>query len=192
MKRLNSKSGCAVEVTLSVMGGTWKPIILFQLLHGKKRFGELSRAIPGITQRMLTLTLRGLERDGLVSRTPLPTNPPTVEYALTARGQSLLVPLMALAQWGNDHRQDIECSRDAYDRAQAARAAQEPPPGVHRIAARLDELSRLFSGGDTTLSAAVRTAWREDPGALSGDPAAPADAWAALRAFLDRARQVSR
>ena len=53
MKRLNSKSGCAVEVTLSVMGGTWKPIILFQLLHGKKRFGELSRAIPGITQRML-------------------------------------------------------------------------------------------------------------------------------------------
>ena len=69
MKRLNSKSGCAVEVTLSVMGGTWKPIILFQLLHGKKRFGELSRAIPGITQRMLTLQLRELEEAGIVERT---------------------------------------------------------------------------------------------------------------------------
>ncbi|MFI9324468.1 MerR family transcriptional regulator [Kitasatospora aureofaciens] len=81
-----------------------------------------------------------------------------------------------------------------YRRAEALRTAGTDPadPRVRRIAARLDELSRLFSGGDTTLSAAVRTAWREDPGALSGDPAAPADAWAPLRAFLDRARQVSR
>ncbi|MFD5462902.1 MerR family transcriptional regulator [Kitasatospora sp. NPDC127059] len=78
-----------------------------------------------------------------------------------------------------------------YRRAEALRGEGADPadPRVRRIVQRLDELSRLFSGGDTALSAAVRTAWREDPAALSGDPAAPADAWADLRAFLDRARR---
>jgi DNA-binding transcriptional MerR regulator len=80
-----------------------------------------------------------------------------------------------------------------YRRAEELRSAGTDPadPRVRRIADRLDELSRLFSGGDTTLSAAVRTAWREDPAALSGDPAAPADAWADLRTFLDHARRTS-
>ncbi|SOB78801.1 MerR family transcriptional regulator [Streptomyces sp. 1331.2] len=80
-----------------------------------------------------------------------------------------------------------------YRRAEALRTAGTAPtdPRVRRIAERLDELARLFSGGDTTLSSAVRTAWREDPAAMSGDPHAPADAWAALRTFLDRARQAS-
>ena len=72
MKRLNNKSGCSVEVTLSVMGGTWKPIIIFNLLRGKKRFMELSRAIPSATQRMLTLQLRELEADGLIVRVVYP------------------------------------------------------------------------------------------------------------------------
>lgn len=126
----------ALTEVLKRIGDRWTILVVGLLGRGPLHFNELRRAIVGITQRMLTLTLRGLERDGLVSRTPLPTNPPTVEYALTARGRSLLLPLMALAQWGNDHRQDIECSRDAYDRAQTALAAQEPPPGVHRIAAR--------------------------------------------------------
>ena len=76
MKRLNGKSGCAVEVTLSVMGGTWKPIILFHLLHGKKRFSELSRTIGAITQRMLTLQLRELEDAGIVLRTVYAEVPP--------------------------------------------------------------------------------------------------------------------
>jgi DNA-binding transcriptional ArsR family regulator len=76
MKRLNSKSGCAVEVTLSVMGGTWKPVILFHLLPGKKRFGELGRIIGGITQRMLTLQLRELEEAGIVERTVYAEVPP--------------------------------------------------------------------------------------------------------------------
>ena len=76
MKRLNGKSGCAVEVTLSVMGGTWKPIILFHLLHGKKRFSELSRTIGAITQRMLTLQLRELEEAGIVERTVHAEVPP--------------------------------------------------------------------------------------------------------------------
>ncbi|MFD8756499.1 MerR family transcriptional regulator [Kitasatospora sp. NPDC059577] len=80
-----------------------------------------------------------------------------------------------------------------YRGAEALRAAGVEPtdPRVRRIADRLDELARLFSGGDATLSAAVRTAWREDPAAMSGEPDAPADAWAPLRAFLDRARRAS-
>ncbi|MFJ8475646.1 MerR family transcriptional regulator [Kitasatospora sp. NPDC094011] len=80
-----------------------------------------------------------------------------------------------------------------YRRAEELRCAGTDPadPRVRRVVERLDELSRLFSGGDATLSAAVRTAWREDPAALSGDPQAPADAWADLRAFLDHARRAA-
>ena len=100
MKRLNSKSGCAVEVTLSVMGGTWKPIVLFHLLHGKKRFSELGRAIPGITQRMLTLQLRELEEAGIVARTVYAEVPPRVDYALTDLGRSLEPVLIAMRDWG--------------------------------------------------------------------------------------------
>ena len=100
MKRLNSKSGCAVEVTLSVMGGTWKPIILFHLLHGKKRFGELGRNIGGITQRMLTLQLRELEEAGIVARTVYAEVPPRVDYALTDLGRSLEPVLIAMRDWG--------------------------------------------------------------------------------------------
>ena len=115
MKRLNSKSGCAVEVTLSVMGGTWKPIILFQLLHGKKRFGELSRAIPGITQRMLTLQLRELEEAGIVQRTVHAEVPPRVDYELTALGQTLHEPLSALGRWAEEHVQEVMKARETYD-----------------------------------------------------------------------------
>ena len=100
MKRLNSKSGCAVEVTLSVMGGTWKPIILFHLLHGKKRFSELSRNIGGITQRMLTLQLRELEDAGIVVRTVYAEVPPRVDYELTELGRSLQPVLIAMRNWG--------------------------------------------------------------------------------------------
>ena len=103
MKRLNSKSGCAVEVTLSVMGGTWKPIILFHLLHGKKRFSELGRNIGGITQRMLTLQLRELEADGLVHREVYPQVPPKVEYSLTDKGRSLTPVLEMMCDWGRDY-----------------------------------------------------------------------------------------
>jgi DNA-binding HxlR family transcriptional regulator len=100
MKRLNHKSGCAVEVTLSVMGGTWKPIVLFHLLAGRKRFSELSRAIGVITQRMLTLQLRELEDAGMVVRTVHAEVPPRVDYALTALGQSLQPVLLAMRDWG--------------------------------------------------------------------------------------------
>jgi DNA-binding HxlR family transcriptional regulator len=87
------------------------------------RFSELRRAIEGISQRMLTLTLRQLERDGLVARTVHPTVPPRVDYELTALGRSVLEPLTGLMAWAAEHGTDIAEARLAYDRAQAAAEA---------------------------------------------------------------------
>lgn len=115
MKRLNSKSGCAVEVTLSVMGGTWKPVILFHLLPGKKRFGELGRAIPGITQRMLTLQLRELEEAGIVERTVYAEVPPRVDYALTELGRSLQPVLIAMRNWGIAYSKNFAQAEPMHD-----------------------------------------------------------------------------
>ena len=115
MKRLNGKSGCAVEVTLSVMGGTWKPIILFHLLHGKKRFSELSRTIGAITQRMLTLQLRELEDAGIVLRTVHAEVPPRVDYELTELGRSLQPVLIALRNWGVEYARLQEGAGDLHD-----------------------------------------------------------------------------
>lgn len=112
MKRLNSKSGCAVEVTLSVMGGTWKPIVLFHLLHGTKRFSALARAIPNVTQRMLTLQLRELEEAGIVARTVYAEVPPRVDYALTDMGHSLKPVLIAMRDWGMDYAQSQGLQED--------------------------------------------------------------------------------
>lgn len=100
MRKLNSKSGCAVEVTLSVMGGTWKPMILFQLLTGRMRFSELARAIPSVTQRMLTLQLRELEEAAIITRTVHPEVPPRVDYELTDLGRSLEPVLVSMRDWG--------------------------------------------------------------------------------------------
>ena len=88
-KRFDAKSGCAVGVTLSVIGGLWKPLILFHLFAGKKRFMELSRAIPNATQRILTRQLRELEADGVILRHAYPQIPPKVEYEISPFGQSL-------------------------------------------------------------------------------------------------------
>ncbi|HEY0203585.1 MAG TPA: helix-turn-helix domain-containing protein, partial [Acetobacteraceae bacterium] len=82
---------------------------------GTYRFNELKRRIDGISQRMLTLTLRGLERDGLVERTFFPTIPPKVNYTLTELGRSLREPVGALGQWAIEHRVTVERSRDLYD-----------------------------------------------------------------------------
>jgi DNA-binding HxlR family transcriptional regulator len=107
MRKLNVKSGCFVEVTLSVMGGTWKPIILFQLLKGQMRFGELSRAIPSVTQRMMTLQLRELEEAGIITRTVHPEVPPRVEYALTDLGRTLEPVLVSMRDWGRDYTKSM-------------------------------------------------------------------------------------
>ena len=90
---------CPVSRTVAVIGGKWKPSILYLLHRGPTRFNALQRALPGITQRMLTLQLRALERDGVVIRTLYPSVPPQVEYALSPSGASLAPVFDALIAW---------------------------------------------------------------------------------------------
>ncbi len=94
------RTGCAVEATLSVIGGVWKPVMVFHLLGGKLRFNALCRLIPAATPRMITLQLRELEADGIVERTVFPEVPPKVEYELTPLGQSLESVLLGMRDWG--------------------------------------------------------------------------------------------
>ncbi|KOQ66988.1 MULTISPECIES: winged helix-turn-helix transcriptional regulator [Stenotrophomonas] len=103
-KRWDGKSGCAVEVTLSVIGGVWKPIILFHLMTGKRRFMELTRRVPNATQAMLTSQLRELEADGVVIRHVYPEVPPKVEYELSEFGRTLVPVLLAMREWGETYR----------------------------------------------------------------------------------------
>ena len=99
-RRRAGRTGCAVETTLSVMGGTWKPVLLFHLLDGKLRFNALCRLTPAATPRMITLQLRELERDGVVRRIVYPEVPPKVEYELTPLGRSLEPVLLSMKNWG--------------------------------------------------------------------------------------------
>ena len=115
-ERTNDPSACpAVREVLNRVGDKWSVLIVGMLGAGPKRFSELRRAIEGISQRMLTLTLRGLERDGLLTRTVEPTIPPKVEYELTALGRTLLVPVHALEQWAIEHRMKIHGAQQKYD-----------------------------------------------------------------------------
>jgi DNA-binding HxlR family transcriptional regulator len=99
---------CAVEATLDVVGGKWKGVIVYHLLQGTKRFGELRRLIPDVTQRMLTLHLRELEGDGMVHREVYREVPPRVEYTLTPFGQSLAPVLQIIQAWGEEYKGTIE------------------------------------------------------------------------------------
>ncbi|WP_439109060.1 winged helix-turn-helix transcriptional regulator [Herpetosiphon llansteffanensis] len=98
---------CPVEATIAVIGGKWKCVILFHLCDGKKRFSQLQRFLPEITQRMLTLQLRELEADGVISRTVYAEVPPRVEYALTEFGESLRPILFLMRDWGQEYRDTI-------------------------------------------------------------------------------------
>jgi DNA-binding HxlR family transcriptional regulator len=98
------------------VGDKWSVLVIVLLGQRTHRFNELHRAIEGISQRMLTLTVRALERDGLVKRTVFPTVPPRVDYELTELGRTLLVPLGALSAWANDHRGDVQAAREKHDR----------------------------------------------------------------------------
>ena len=99
-QRKAGRTGCAVEATLSVIGGVWKPVLVFHLLGGKLRFNALCRLTPSATPRMITLQLRELEADGIVKRTAFPEVPPKVEYELTQLGQSLESVLLSMRDWG--------------------------------------------------------------------------------------------
>jgi DNA-binding HxlR family transcriptional regulator len=91
---------CPAEITLEVIGGRWKVLILYQLFQGVKRFSQLQRELDGITQKMLTQQLREMERDGIVQRTVYPQVPPKVEYRLTPRGETLRPVVNAMCKWG--------------------------------------------------------------------------------------------
>ena len=105
----------AVGSILSRIGDKWTVLIIMMLAKGPKRFSELRRGIGGISQRMLTLTLRGLERDGLVTRTVFATVPPRVDYALTELGNSLRLPIEALGNWAFANLATVERARAAFD-----------------------------------------------------------------------------
>ena len=107
---------------LSRIGDKWTVMVVGALSEGTLRYTELHRSIDGISQRMLTLTLKGLVEDGLVVRTVYPTIPPRVEYALTAMGRTLTQPLFALYEWTMEHRPAMLQARKAYAKASSKKA----------------------------------------------------------------------
>lgn len=113
-------SACPVRDVLDRIGEKWTTLLLILLAEGPKRFSQLQRGVPDISKRMLTQSLRNLERDGLVTRTVYPTKPPSVEYALTPMGQSVMTPLAHLLNWAETHHHGIQQARDAFDQAQEA------------------------------------------------------------------------
>lgn len=106
---------CAVRGVLDQIGDKWTTLIVITLAEREHRFSEIHRAVPDISRRMLTQTLRDLERDGLVLRRVFPTKPPSVEYRLTHLGRSLLKPLTALVIWAGESQAQILRARAAYD-----------------------------------------------------------------------------
>ncbi len=104
-----------VSQVLSRIGDKWTVLVVRSLGEGPKRFNELKRLVGGISQRMLTLTLKSLERDGLLIRTVTPTIPPRVDYELTDLGRSLLVPVGALGEWAIANMKSIEAARERFD-----------------------------------------------------------------------------
>jgi DNA-binding HxlR family transcriptional regulator len=117
---------CPIDFTLKMIGGKWKPLILRLLEDGTLRFGQLQRAIPQVTQRMLTLQLRELERDGLISRTVFPEIPPRVEYSLKAPALGLLPIMAALGEWMKANQAEVGVEHQLPVDAQAL----EDEPGV--------------------------------------------------------------
>jgi DNA-binding HxlR family transcriptional regulator len=95
---------CGMSYTLGLIGGRWKPSILWRLARGTHRYSELRTTLPGISERILVLQLRELEKDGLIKRVIYREVPPKVEYSLTAHGQSLKPLLQQLSDWGDEHR----------------------------------------------------------------------------------------
>jgi DNA-binding HxlR family transcriptional regulator len=120
----------AVSDVLARVGDKWSVLVVTRLGGAPLRFNELRRSIGGISQRMLTLTLRGLERDGLVTRTVFPTIPPRVDYALTALGRDLLQPVSALGDWALRNQAKIARAREQFD------GVAKKPPAQSRLEPR--------------------------------------------------------
>ena len=127
----------AVSDVLARVGDKWSVLVVSRLGEGSLRFNELRRAIGAISQRMLTLTLRGLERDGLITRTVFPTIPPRVDYALTPLGRDLLNPVSALGAWAIRNQPKIARAREEFD---GSCAASGKPPLKRRAAPRKREM----------------------------------------------------
>lgn len=115
----------AVAPVLARVGDKWSVLIVRALGPGPRRFNDLKRDIGGISQRMLSLTLRGLERDGLVTRTVFATMPPRVDYALTGLGRSLWEPVEALGAWAHRHHPEIAAAQRRFDAA-SGESARDP------------------------------------------------------------------
>lgn len=111
---------CPVRSVLDRLGDKWTTLILIALAGGPLRFSKIQRAIPDISKRMLTQSLRSLQRDGLLLRTVFPTTPPTVEYRLTLLGASLLDPLSSLISWAENHQTQLVTARAAFDAEEVA------------------------------------------------------------------------
>ena len=117
--QLRSNDECvSINEVLTRVGDKWSLQVISRLGKGTLRYTELKRSVEGISQRMLTLTLRQLERDGLVERTVYPTVPPKLEYTLSDFGRTILIPVTALANWALTYRTDIQAAREAFDSRQ--------------------------------------------------------------------------
>ena len=112
--------GCPVRGVLDKISDKWSMLLVMNLATKPMRFNQLRREVPDISQKMLTQTLRELERDGLVARTVYPTKPPSVEYALTDLGTSLVVPFGYLIAWANENHARIDGARAQFDGVEAA------------------------------------------------------------------------
>ena len=110
---------CESRQALERIADKWTCLIVYALLDGRRRHGELKRLIEGISQKMLTQTLRSMEADGLVTRTVIGVIPPHVEYGLTPLGQTLSDPLVAVCQWAMDHLPEMQAAREANSREAA-------------------------------------------------------------------------
>ena len=110
-----STGGVLVRDVFARIGDKWTLLVIGMLDAGPQRFTALRTSVPGISQRMLTLTLRGLERDGLVTRTVFPTVPPRVDYELTDLGRGLSDPVIKLGEWAQQHLPDIDTARKNFD-----------------------------------------------------------------------------
>ena len=141
-KDVSHDSCIAVREVLNRVGDKWTVQVVAALSDGPRRFSELRRTVEGISQRMLTLTVRGLERDGLVLRSVEPSVPPKVSYELTRLGRTLLGPILALAEWAQDNRQEIDDARRKFDQRAPAASSRlvrvsnpsQPPRDRHGFA----------------------------------------------------------